>query len=134
MTLQYHAAAMADAIHELDGMPQADICGLAKQLADLADRKWFQFPKGTDPLWQSYWNGGVPREGPVVRAVLECQQAVLWNGTVGIAPIGHDPTAELTVVPLVDMAPSRVVVAWNKNDANPLIGPFVEIATTAYRG
>ena len=27
-------------------------------LADLADRRWFQFPAGTDPLWQSYWNGG----------------------------------------------------------------------------
>lgn len=50
-------------------------------LADLADRRWFVFPKGTDPLWQSYWNGGETREGPVVRAVQECQQAVLWNGT-----------------------------------------------------
>lgn len=41
------------------------------QLADLADRRWFQFPEGTDPVWRSYWNGGEPREGPVVRAVQE---------------------------------------------------------------
>jgi DNA-binding transcriptional LysR family regulator len=103
------------------------------KLADLAERRWFQFPDGTDPIWQSYWNGGEPRQGPVVRAVQECQQAVLWNGTVGISPLGHEPPAELTVVPLIDMAPSRVVAAWNEGDANPLIRSFVQIATAAYR-
>ncbi|MBC3840889.1 LysR family transcriptional regulator [Streptacidiphilus sp. 4-A2] len=103
------------------------------KLADLADRRWFLFPQGTDPLWQSYWNGGEPREGPVVRAVQECQQAVLWNGTVGMTLLDHRPAAGLTVVPLVDMPPSRVVAAWNEGDGNPLIDSFVRIATTAYR-
>ncbi|WP_234348168.1 LysR family transcriptional regulator [Kitasatospora sp. MY 5-36] len=60
------------------------------RLAELDDRRWFQFPQGTDPTWQSYWNGGRPREGAVVRTVQECQQAVLWNGSVGLAPLGHD--------------------------------------------
>ncbi|MEW2124945.1 LysR family transcriptional regulator [Streptomyces sp. NPDC127037] len=100
--------------------------------ADLSDRRWFQFPDGTDALWQSYWNGGRPREGPVVRAVQECLQAVLWNGTIGLAPLGHDLPPELAVVPLTDMAPSRVVAAWNEGDSNPLIRSFVEIATVAY--
>ncbi|MEV6581952.1 LysR family transcriptional regulator [Streptomyces sp. NPDC051582] len=103
------------------------------RLADLAGRRWFRFPDGTDPLWQSYWSGGEPREGPVVRGVQECVQAVLWNGTVGMIPLGHDPSPELAVVPLTDMAPSRVVVAWNKGDANPMIRSFVRIATGAYR-
>ncbi|MFG2946261.1 LysR family transcriptional regulator [Streptomyces adustus] len=103
------------------------------RLAELDDRRWFQFPQDTDPLWQSYWNGGRPREGPVVRAVQECLQAVLWNGTVGLAPLGHDLPAELAVVPLTDMEPSRVVAVWNEGDTNPLIRSFVEIATTAYR-
>ncbi|WP_329560643.1 LysR substrate-binding domain-containing protein [Kitasatospora sp. NBC_01266] len=102
-------------------------------LADLADRHWFQFPQGTDPSWQSYWNGGSPRQGPVVRAVQECVQAVLWNGTVGMTVLGHQPPAELAVVPLVDMAPSRVVAAWNRDDPNPLIRSLVRIAATAYR-
>ncbi|MFE1205043.1 LysR family transcriptional regulator [Streptomyces sp. NPDC058762] len=102
-------------------------------LAELGDRRWFQFPQGTDPVWQSYWNGGRPREGPVVRAVQECLQAVLWNGTVGLAPLGDDLPAELVVVPLVDMAPSRVVAVWNEGDTNPLIRSFVQIATAAYR-
>ncbi|MBT2407623.1 MULTISPECIES: LysR substrate-binding domain-containing protein [unclassified Streptomyces] len=103
------------------------------KLADLAGRRWFQFPDGTDPLWWSYWNGGERREGPVVRAVQECVQAVLWNGTVGMIPLGHDLPEELAVVPLTDMAPSRVVVASNEGDMNPLIRSFVQIATAAYR-
>ncbi|MFE9322963.1 LysR family substrate-binding domain-containing protein [Nocardia sp. NPDC052278] len=103
------------------------------KLADLADRRWFQFPDGTDPIWQTYWNGGESREGPVVRVVQECVQAVLWNGTVGIAPLGHTVPEGLAVVPLVDMAPSRVVVVWNEGDTNPLIRSFVQTATAAYR-
>ncbi|MFJ3088431.1 LysR substrate-binding domain-containing protein [Streptomyces sp. NPDC086838] len=102
------------------------------RLTELSERRWFQFPTGTDPVWQSYWNGGLPREGPVVRAVQECLQAVLWNGTIGLAPLGHDLPPELAVVPLTGMAPSRVVVAWNEGDGNPLIRSFVESAPAAY--
>lgn len=102
-------------------------------LADLADRRWFQFPEGTDPVWQSYWNGGTPREGPVVRVVQECLHAVLWNGTVGLAPLGHDLPANLAAVPLTDMPPSQVVAAWNTGDTNPLIHSFITIARAAYR-
>lgn len=102
-------------------------------LADLADRRWFQFPQGTDPAWQSYWNGGTPREGPVVRVVQECLHAVLWNSTVGLAPLGHDLPENLTAVPLLDMAPSRVVAVWNNGDTHPLIRSFIELARAAYR-
>ncbi|MFF4283572.1 LysR substrate-binding domain-containing protein [Streptomyces kronopolitis] len=102
-------------------------------LADLADRRWFQFPEGTDPAWQSYWNGGTPREGPVVRIVQECLHAVLWNGTVGLSPLSHDLPTDLTAVPLTDMAPSRVVAAWNTGDTNPLIHSFIAVAGAAYR-
>ncbi|MEV7782042.1 LysR substrate-binding domain-containing protein [Kitasatospora sp. NPDC088351] len=103
------------------------------RLAELNDRRWFQFPQGTDPVWQSYWNGGRPREGPVVRAVQECLQTVLWNGTVGLAPLGHDLPSELAVVPLIDMPPSQVVAVWNEGDTNPLIRSFVRTATASYR-
>ncbi|MGB8941832.1 MAG: LysR substrate-binding domain-containing protein [Streptomyces sp.] len=103
------------------------------KLADLTGRRWFVFPAGTDPRWQSYWNGGEPREGPVVRAVAECRQAVLWNGTVGMTLLDHEPGDGLTVVPVIDMPPSRAVVAWNAGDTNPLIRSFVRIAIAAYR-
>lgn len=110
------------------------------QVRDLEERPWFQFPEGTDPLWRAYWNGAAPggpvRGGPVVRTVGECVQAVLWNGTVGLAPLtplGHAWPPGLTVVPLADMAPSRLVVAWNKADANPLIRSLTQVAAAVYR-
>ena len=110
------------------------------QVRDLEERSWFQFPEGTDPLWRAYWNGAAPggpvRDGPVVRTVGECVQAVLWNGTVGLAPLtplGHAWPPGLTVVPLADMAPSRLVVAWNKADANPLIRSLTQVTAAVYR-
>ncbi|MFB6720491.1 LysR family transcriptional regulator [Kribbella sp. NPDC056345] len=102
-------------------------------LADLADRAWFQFPPGTDQLWQSFWNGGQSREGPIVRAVQECIQAVLWNGTIGLAPLGHHLSDELAVVPVTDLPSSPVVAAWSATDTNPLIPAFVQLAAMAYR-
>lgn len=82
----------------------------------------------TDPV------GAVLRtDDPLVRVVQECLQAVLWNGTVGIARLGHDLPEHLAVVPLIDMAPSRVVTVWKEGDTNPLIQSFVQIATAVYR-
>ncbi|MFJ3666945.1 LysR family transcriptional regulator [Streptomyces sp. NPDC090106] len=100
-------------------------------LADLAERRWFVFPDGTDPVWGAYWSGGEPREGPVVRVVQECRQAVLWNGTVGMTLLDHDPGEGLVVVPLSDMEPSRSVVAWREGDANPLVRSFASVAAAA---
>lgn len=104
---------------------------------DLADRRWFRLPDGTDRLWRAYWNAVPPsgdlREGPVIRTVQECLQAVLWNGTIGLAPLGHTLPEGLTTVPLADMPPSPLVVAWSTTDTNPLIRSFVRIAATTYR-
>lgn len=36
-------------------------------------------------------------------------QAVLWNGTVGIAPLTHALPAGLAWTPLTDMPPSALV-------------------------
>jgi hypothetical protein len=66
---------------------QADLTDPTTGLrAGLADRRWLQLPDGTDPIWRAFWNGppGQHRDGPVVRTVHECLQAVLWNGTIGL--------------------------------------------------
>lgn len=108
------------------------------RLSDLADRRWFQFPEGTDATWRSYWNGTTPptdepREGPVVRTVHECLQAVLWTGTIGLSPLTHELPHGLTAVPLSDMAPSRLVVAWPHITSDPLILSFIRLAAATYR-
>jgi DNA-binding transcriptional LysR family regulator len=106
-------------------------------LCDLADRQWLQLPEGTDPVWRAYWNGTTPgselRDGPVVRTVSECMQAVLWNGTVGVAPLAHALPEGLICIPLADMPPSRLVLAWNSASADPLIRSFTRIAAASYR-
>lgn len=112
-------------------------------LADLAGRRWFRFPEGTDRLWAEYWTGpaatGAPDvSGPVVRTVQECLQAVLWSGSIGIGP-GHTGSQAgllpdgLVWVPVRDMLPSRLVVAWPTGSTNRLVERFVEVAEVVYR-
>ncbi|MFI9230602.1 LysR family transcriptional regulator [Streptomyces rimosus] len=101
------------------------------RLDELGDRRWFRLPEGTDPLWNAYWArrpDSVRCEGPVVRTVHECLQSVLWNGTVGLAPLVRSLPDGLTVVPLTDMPPSRLVIAWRGGDAGPLVRSFVQLA------
>jgi DNA-binding transcriptional LysR family regulator len=107
------------------------------RLSDLAGRHWFQMPDGTDPVWRAYWNGARSADklrggGPVVRTVHECLQAVLWSGTIGLMPLVDVLPEGLTSVALIDMPPSRLVVAWNEADTNPLVRSFVHIAEALY--
>ncbi|MFI9504494.1 LysR family transcriptional regulator [Nocardia sp. NPDC052566] len=107
----------------------------ALRVGELADRLWFRLPDGTDPLWQAYWTQRTEQDdGPMVRTMHECLQAVLWNGTIGIAPLVHELPDGLTAVPLTDMPPSNLVLAWNTNDHSPLIRSFTRIAADLYSG
>jgi DNA-binding transcriptional LysR family regulator len=97
-------------------------------LDDLVDRRWFRFPDGTDPVWCAFWRGA--GDGPVVRTVHECLQSVLWNGTVGLAPVTKSLPAGLAWVPLRDMPSSDLVVAWPAADPSPLVRSFVSVAVS----
>jgi DNA-binding transcriptional LysR family regulator len=103
---------------------------------DLADRQWFQLPEGTDPRWRAYWNGAKPggqlRDGPVARTIAECLQGTLWNGTVGMMPMGHALPEGLACVRLGGMPASRLVLAWNSASTDPLIRSFTRIAAANY--
>jgi hypothetical protein len=57
----------------------------------------------------------------------------VWNGTSALAPVDQPLPAGLVVVPLVDRPPSEIVVAWQKNDRNPLVRNFVQAAELSYR-
>jgi DNA-binding transcriptional LysR family regulator len=107
------------------------------QLDDLADRRWFRFPDGTDPVWQAFWTGpsdaGRRRDGPVIRTVHECIQSVLWDDTVGLTTLTHTLPEGLTAVPLTGRPPSDLVVAWNSASTSPLIRSFVRIALAVFR-
>lgn len=103
---------------------------------DLDARRWFQLPDGTDPVWSAYWTctspAGEPRQGPVVRTIQECMQAVLWNGSIGLITLNHALPEGLTSVPLIDWPPSQLVVAWN--NPSPLVRSFTRIAAVRSEG
>ncbi|MEV0647437.1 LysR family transcriptional regulator [Phytomonospora sp. NPDC050363] len=105
--------------------------------AELADRRWFRFPEGTDPVWRAYWTGAPDdvrrRGGPVVRTAGECLRSVLWNGTVGLAPLGHALPDGLTAVRLTDLPASDLVIAWRSADRSSLVEAFVRIAVALHR-
>ncbi|MEU2739879.1 LysR substrate-binding domain-containing protein [Streptomyces sp. NPDC007095] len=109
------------------------------RLDELADRRWFRFPEGTDPVWQAFWTGppGADghRDGPVIRTAHECLQSVLWNDTVGLMPLAHSQALPegLTVIPLTEAPPSDLVIAWNSAHTTPLIRSFVSLATALTR-
>ncbi|GAA4225669.1 LysR substrate-binding domain-containing protein [Actinomadura meridiana] len=101
---------------------------------ELAGRRWFRLPDGADPIWRAYWGSPTGDEdGPVVRTVHECVQAVLWNGTVGLTTLTHRLPEGLTAVPLVDKPPSDLVVAWSGSRPGPLVRSFVRIAEDVHR-
>ncbi|QNE21797.1 LysR family transcriptional regulator [Kribbella qitaiheensis] len=106
----------------------------ALRLTDLADRTWCQLPEGTDARWRAYWNGGSERDGSVVRTVHECLQAIIWNGSIGLAPVTHALPEGVAAVPLLDMPPSHLVAAWNSDSPSPLIRSFAQTAATLYKG
>lgn len=103
--------------------------------AEVAGRRWFRFPDTTDPAWCDYWRAGSSQgtEGPIVHTVTECLQAVLWNDTIGLTPLGHPLPSGLTAVPLSDFPPSRLLVAWPRGTKNPLVQSFARIAAAAFR-
>jgi DNA-binding transcriptional LysR family regulator len=91
-------------------------------------RAWVRLPE-SDPAWTAYWSGGEP-DGPVVRTIQECLQAVLWTGRAALAPVEQPVPAGLTVVPVRDREPSALVVAWREE--TPLVRSFVEVAALSF--
>ena len=63
----------------------------------------------------------------------ECVQGTLWNGTIGMMPLGHALPDGLVCVPLASVRPSRLVLARNSASTDPLIRSFIRIAAASYR-
>jgi len=111
-------------------------CRERLQLQDVRDRRWFRIPDTADSLWRDYWTGG-PRPADqadtIVRTVRECIQAVLWSQAIGLAPLTISRAPGIIVVPVDGVAPSPLVVAWQRRDRRSLIHGFVDVAATIAR-
>ncbi|MEV4925348.1 LysR family transcriptional regulator [Streptomyces roseoverticillatus] len=103
--------------------------------ADLAERRRFRLPQGTDALWRAYWFAAEEgTSGPVVASVEECLHAVLWEGAVGLLPAGaaqRHARPGIAFVPVDGHPPSRVVTAWRAAVADPLVGALADALSHA---
>ncbi|GHG72620.1 LysR family transcriptional regulator [Streptomyces griseocarneus] len=107
--------------------PLADAAVLSR--ADLRGHLSVRLADGTDPLFRAHWQPGTSLEGPVVRSMDECLHAVLWRKAVALVPEqvvrGH-PVEGIAYVPVGDLPPADLVVAWRRSDRNPLVAHYVD--------
>jgi len=85
----------------------------ALHLHDLAGRRWFRFPDGTDPVWSTYWNGGRTRRAtgrssapPRSASRPSCGTGPSgWSRSATSCPTGSSPSRSSTSHPVTSSSP-----------------------------
>ena len=108
---------------------------MAVRVADLdrLDVLW-AVPPGNDPVWQDYWGlaGTDGRRLPARRIQYEDNQeylqAVAAGQVLGLSMTGAI-TGELrdygiAAIPVTDLEPATITLAWHRDDPNPLLRPL----------
>ncbi len=105
-------------------------------IADLLDEHWLQMP-GQDPLWHDFWlameyRHGVPALlGPEVHTIDEQLTATVTGAYVSLTPdsvAAYYPRPGIRYVPVLDIAPSQVAIAWRRGDERPALHEFIAAA------
>ena len=93
------------------------------RMADLAGE--------TLPRWTGIPGGGGDGAGPEVADVVQLLHMIVLNRMVAVLPrsLVEPLQAGLVCVPVADVPPSRLVLAWNEQDRRPLVAAFVAAAT-----
>lgn len=103
-------------------------CEPVTSVAALTDRDWVRLPDSAGAAWNGYWSGVTNnrhRSRAMSRTIQECLQSVLWDGATALAPL-HQPLPEgLTIIPVDDRQPNRLLVAWRRDAINPLVRSFL---------
>ena len=106
------------------------------RLAELLDQPFLALPESAGPL-RDYWlaadeRGGRPvRVGAVVDNPDETYEALVDGRGVCLVAAGNAPLltrGDVVTRPVVDVAPSRLVLAWRAEDARPLVRGYVAAA------
>ncbi|GAA0901768.1 MULTISPECIES: LysR family transcriptional regulator [Streptomyces violaceusniger group] len=103
----------------------------AHRLAGRAEVHLSDLEGETLPRWK-----GVPGgdgTGPEVADVVQMLHMIRVSRMIGVLPRSLvDPAPDgLVCVPVTDAPPSRLLLAWNKQDRRPLVASFVAAALTA---
>ncbi|MGO1054828.1 LysR family transcriptional regulator [Crossiella sp. CA198] len=116
-------AVLVPADHRLAGKETVEI-------ADLADEHLLQVPAAV-PEWRDLARGGGPGAGPVLRTMEEKLEHVAAGHGVVVLPmsaISFYQRPDVTHIPITDLAPNRVCLAWDSTRRNPLLAEFAAIA------
>lgn len=101
----------------------------------LADQP-FVARKGPD-AWRDFWLATNLRQGHPVRVgaeiaqLEECLEAVISGRAIGFTQIStfrYYSRPGLTAIPVIDLTPSELALAWRKDDTSELVRDFVETA------
>lgn len=119
-------------------VPSADPLATAQVLLrkDLRGRESVRLPDRTDPLFRAYWQPTPSHDGPLVRSLDECLHAVLWRHAIAFVPeqiVRRHPVPGITYVPVGDMSPTGLVLAWRRADRSPLVTDYVNAFCTSAR-
>lgn len=108
-------------------------------IAELLDDRWLQMPS-TDVVWRSFWladehwDDERPRLlGPVVNRVEEQLAGTTAGGCVSLTPASIaalHPRQGIRYVPVDDVAPTAMVIAWREGDRRPTVHAFIEAVKT----
>ncbi|MET9964225.1 LysR family transcriptional regulator [Streptomyces sp. NPDC006326] len=102
--------------------------------ADLAGRVCVRLPVGTDPVFRAHWEPHGAPDGPLVSSLDECLHAVLWQRAAAFVPEqavrGHRLPG-IAYVPVADLPPAALVLAWRRGDRNPLVADYVRAVCSA---
>lgn len=101
--------------------------------ADLTGLPWLRVP-AADSAWTRFWFThplGEPRSGPEIRTADEWVPAI--EAGLGVAftmpsVMANFPHTEIATVPVTDLDPARLVLAWRRDDPDPVVAGFVASA------
>jgi DNA-binding transcriptional LysR family regulator len=120
--------------HPAAGNPEISI-------ADLADDRVI-IQRGATPSWQAFHNvdprpdGRQPRPGPAVDNLEEKLQHVAAGRAISFVPASVADLfvqAGIAYVPVTDIPPIKICLAWKSGPPSPLVAAFVDAVTNARR-
>jgi DNA-binding transcriptional LysR family regulator len=110
-------------------------------IADLADDPVI-IQRGATPSWQAFHNvdprpdGRQPRPGPAVDNLEEKLQHVAAGRAISFVPASVAAAFAqpgIAYVPVTDIPPIKICLAWKSEPASPLVATFVRAVTDARR-
>jgi DNA-binding transcriptional LysR family regulator len=101
--------------------------------ADLTGLPWLRVPAPDSP-WTRFWFRhplGEPSVGPEIRTADEWVPAIETGRGVALTMatvMDNFPNTEIATIPVTDLEPGTLLLAWRRGDRDPLVAAFVAAA------